>query len=34
MCAGAICGLCNKKSWTGCGSHIPQVMDETPSKFW
>ncbi|OBA22963.1 hypothetical protein METBIDRAFT_34583 [Metschnikowia bicuspidata var. bicuspidata NRRL YB-4993] len=34
MCRAAICGICNHKSWTGCGAHIPGVMDSTPKSDW
>ncbi|RLV92577.1 hypothetical protein JA1_003116 [Spathaspora sp. JA1] len=34
MCNTAICAICNKKSWTGCGQHIPEIMDRTPKSSW
>ncbi|KAF2218195.1 hypothetical protein BDZ85DRAFT_270810 [Elsinoe ampelina] len=34
MCKPATCGTCNKKSWWGCGSHIPMVMDSIPKEEW
>ncbi|KAK6462594.1 hypothetical protein DFJ63DRAFT_342226 [Scheffersomyces coipomensis] len=29
-----ICGICQHKSWTGCGKHKSQVMDITPKEHW
>ncbi|EPE04884.1 hypothetical protein F503_00038 [Ophiostoma piceae UAMH 11346] len=26
MCFGATCSTCSKKSWRGCGRHIPQAL--------
>lgn len=34
MCMAAICSICHHKSWQGCGSHIPSVMDQTPKSNW
>ncbi|KAF8004846.1 hypothetical protein HF325_000303 [Metschnikowia pulcherrima] len=34
MCRTAICGICQHKSWTGCGAHIASVMDITDKKDW
>lgn len=34
MCMTAICGICHKKSWTGCGAHVASVMDVTPQENW
>ncbi|KAF2478471.1 hypothetical protein BDY17DRAFT_258893 [Neohortaea acidophila] len=30
MCKKATCYLCQKRSWWGCGQHIPSVMDQSP----
>lgn len=34
MCKPEICGICQHKSWTGCGEHIGLVMDTTPRENW
>ncbi|CAH2352945.1 hypothetical protein CLIB1423_08S04522 [[Candida] railenensis] len=34
MCRAEICSICHRKSWTGCGSHIASVMDNTPKENW
>ncbi|CAD0107924.1 unnamed protein product, partial [Aureobasidium uvarum] len=34
MCKGAICGNCSKRTWWGCGSHVPSVMDSIPKNEW
>ncbi|CAH2446502.1 Hypothetical protein PP7435_CHR1-2225 [Komagataella phaffii CBS 7435] len=34
MCQTAICPLCNRKSWTGCGQHIPSAMSNTRQELW
>ncbi|KAK9472574.1 uncharacterized protein V1510DRAFT_403192 [Dipodascopsis tothii] len=34
MCKPSSCGTCNKKSWWGCGLHIPSVMDSVPKDEW
>lgn len=34
MCMTAICGICHHKAWTGCGNHVPSVMDSTPKEDW
>jgi hypothetical protein len=34
MCKSEICGICQHKSWTGCGQHKAQVMDITPKEDW
>ncbi|KAK7222897.1 hypothetical protein V2G26_010900 [Clonostachys chloroleuca] len=34
MCVGAICITCSKKSWRGCGNHIPQVLSGVPEEQW
>lgn len=30
----AICGICQHKSWQGCGSHVASVMNNTPKSSW
>ncbi|KAM7205046.1 hypothetical protein V8F33_001287 [Rhypophila sp. PSN 637] len=30
MCFAATCPTCNKKSWRGCGSHLPSVFASIP----
>ncbi|WLF77168.1 hypothetical protein PVL30_000877 [Lodderomyces elongisporus] len=34
MCRTEICGICQHKSWTGCGKHVSEVMDITPKDIW
>ncbi|KAB5570281.1 hypothetical protein GE09DRAFT_1217717 [Coniochaeta sp. 2T2.1] len=34
MCFGATCGACGKKSWRGCGQHIPQALSGVPESDW
>ncbi|KAH6890357.1 hypothetical protein B0T10DRAFT_560872 [Thelonectria olida] len=34
MCYGATCPTCSKKSWRGCGSHIPQALAGVPENQW
>ncbi|KAG2736789.1 hypothetical protein G9P44_000879 [Scheffersomyces stipitis] len=34
MCKTEICGICQHKSWTGCGKHVSQIMDITPKDGW
>ncbi|KAK2768915.1 hypothetical protein FQN53_006209 [Emmonsiellopsis sp. PD_33] len=34
MCRPSTCGVCSKKTWFGCGLHIPRVMDEIPKDEW
>ncbi|KAL8420023.1 hypothetical protein RB594_002976 [Gaeumannomyces avenae] len=34
MCFGATCGTCSKKSWRGCGSHIPSAMSGVKEEDW
>ncbi|KAG7700143.1 hypothetical protein KL930_000830 [Ogataea haglerorum] len=34
MCSTAICPLCQRKSWTGCGSHVSEVMSNTNRELW
>ncbi|KAG7665428.1 uncharacterized protein J8A68_001116 [[Candida] subhashii] len=34
MCKTEICGICNKKSWSGCGEHIHEIMDRTSKDGW
>ncbi|KAL1590494.1 hypothetical protein WHR41_00552 [Cladosporium halotolerans] len=30
MCHGVTCSTCHGKTWYGCGSHIPSVLDAVP----
>ncbi|CAO3674312.1 unnamed protein product [Umbelopsis ramanniana] len=32
MCKKATCDTCGKRSWWGCGYHIPSVMDSVPEE--
>ncbi|KAI5778594.1 hypothetical protein EDC01DRAFT_673782 [Geopyxis carbonaria] len=34
MCKPAKCSTCAGKTWFGCGSHIPMVMDAIPTSEW
>lgn len=34
MCMSAVCGICHHKSWTGCGKHIPSVMNTSDKADW
>ncbi|ROV99055.1 hypothetical protein VMCG_06637 [Cytospora schulzeri] len=34
MCMGATCPDCSKKSWRGCGKHIPSAMAGVPEDQW
>ncbi|ODV84053.1 hypothetical protein CANARDRAFT_201806 [[Candida] arabinofermentans NRRL YB-2248] len=34
MCSTAICPLCQKKAWSGCGSHVADVMKTTQQDLW
>ncbi|KAI5851084.1 hypothetical protein DFP73DRAFT_472339 [Morchella snyderi] len=34
MCMQAKCPTCSYKTWTGCGSHIPSVMERIPKAEW
>ncbi|KAH7041029.1 uncharacterized protein B0I36DRAFT_358240 [Microdochium trichocladiopsis] len=34
MCYGATCPTCSKKSWRGCGSHIPSALSGIPESKW
>lgn len=34
MCHTEICGICQHKSWTGCGKHVHEVMDITSKDEW
>ncbi|CAK9435480.1 uncharacterized protein LODBEIA_P02070 [Lodderomyces beijingensis] len=34
MCRTAICGICQHKSWTGCGKHVVEIMDTSPKDGW
>ncbi|PGH12544.1 hypothetical protein AJ80_06705 [Polytolypa hystricis UAMH7299] len=34
MCMQTSCGVCEKKTWRGCGAHISSVMDKIPTDQW
>ncbi|KAI1485281.1 hypothetical protein F5X96DRAFT_674787 [Biscogniauxia mediterranea] len=34
MCFRATCPVCSKKSWRGCGSHIPEALSGVPENQW
>ncbi|EER23978.1 hypothetical protein CPC735_053480 [Coccidioides posadasii C735 delta SOWgp] len=34
MCMQATCSVCEKKTWRGCGQHVPSVMDHIPKDQW
>ncbi|CAI5757428.1 unnamed protein product [Candida verbasci] len=34
MCKTEICGLCQHKSWTGCGEHVSKIMDSSDKSGW
>lgn len=34
MCMSAVCGICQHKSWTGCGKHVARVMDSSDKADW
>ncbi|KAK4137091.1 hypothetical protein BT67DRAFT_374337 [Trichocladium antarcticum] len=34
MCHKATCSTCRKATWTGCGGHIPSVLDNIPKEQW
>ncbi|KAI1335135.1 hypothetical protein F5Y15DRAFT_398979 [Xylariaceae sp. FL0016] len=34
MCFSATCPTCSKKSWRGCGSHIPDALAGIPEDRW
>ncbi|KAI5868134.1 cytochrome P450 [Durotheca rogersii] len=34
MCFGATCSTCSKKSWRGCGSHVPAALAGVPEDKW
>lgn len=34
MCMGATCPDCSKKTWRGCGRHIPSAMAGIPEDQW
>ncbi|RYP22980.1 hypothetical protein DL767_008938 [Monosporascus sp. MG133] len=34
MCYGATCPTCSKKSWRGCGNHIPSALSGVPQDRW
>lgn len=31
MCSPARCAVCGKVTWTGCGSHVDDVMAHVPA---
>ncbi|KAI9823389.1 MAG: hypothetical protein M1826_007745 [Phylliscum demangeonii] len=34
MCHPATCASCQKRTWWGCGRHIPSVLDAVPAEQW
>ncbi|EFQ99001.1 hypothetical protein MGYG_02012 [Nannizzia gypsea CBS 118893] len=34
MCRPATCGVCEQKTWRGCGLHVPGVLDSVPKEEW
>ncbi|KAH8673997.1 hypothetical protein BX600DRAFT_456766 [Xylariales sp. PMI_506] len=34
MCYGATCPTCSRRSWRGCGSHIPAALSSYPEDDW
>ncbi|RYP91047.1 hypothetical protein DL770_002877 [Monosporascus sp. CRB-9-2] len=34
MCYSATCPTCSKKSWRGCGNHIPSALSGVPQDRW
>ncbi|KAG9994800.1 hypothetical protein KCU72_g20071, partial [Aureobasidium melanogenum] len=34
MCKGAVCDNCSKRTWFGCGMHVPSVMNSVPKSEW
>ncbi|CCG25347.1 hypothetical protein CORT_0H02370 [Candida orthopsilosis Co 90-125] len=34
MCRPAECQICSKKTWVGCGLHVPRAMDNVPKDQW
>ncbi|KAL2256755.1 hypothetical protein VTK26DRAFT_1178 [Humicola hyalothermophila] len=34
MCFGAECPTCAKKTWRGCGNHVPSVFANVPEDEW
>ncbi|KAJ1337704.1 hypothetical protein MN608_00558 [Microdochium nivale] len=34
MCYGVTCSACSKKTWRGCGSHIPSALSGVPESSW
>ncbi|KAK4197171.1 hypothetical protein QBC40DRAFT_181740 [Triangularia verruculosa] len=34
MCHRSECISCHKTTWTGCGHHIPNIMDNIPREEW
>ncbi|KAF1357076.1 hypothetical protein BDV97DRAFT_279106, partial [Delphinella strobiligena] len=34
MCHQSTCDRCSRKTWFGCGSHVPMVMNKIPIVQW
>ncbi|KAL2135285.1 hypothetical protein VTI74DRAFT_9165 [Chaetomium olivicolor] len=34
MCMSATCPTCTKKTWRGCGNHVPSVFADVPEDEW
>ncbi|KAK0655615.1 hypothetical protein B0T16DRAFT_451264 [Cercophora newfieldiana] len=34
MCLKSQCDQCRRTTWTGCGNHVPKVMDNVPREEW
>ncbi|KAF2402352.1 hypothetical protein EJ06DRAFT_580619 [Trichodelitschia bisporula] len=34
MCRKSTCETCQKKTWFGCGMHVPSVMDSIDKAEW
>ncbi|KAH8890919.1 hypothetical protein GQ53DRAFT_824152 [Thozetella sp. PMI_491] len=34
MCYSTTCSTCSKKTWAGCGMHIPSAMAGVPEDQW
>ncbi|KAG7195118.1 uncharacterized protein KQ657_003639 [Scheffersomyces spartinae] len=34
MCRSVVCNLCAKRTWTGCGNHIPLAMSSYSKSEW
>lgn len=34
MCSPTRCRICNKTTWSGCGSHVSQVKAMVPAGQW